>query len=81
MPGLRPVGTGSFEFRLLDYRDVNETFDRIVSVGMLEHVGKKNYDQFFTIMRRCLKDDGLLLVHTIGIGYTNAPQMDAWLNK
>lgn len=41
IPGLNSTGNGKFEFRLKDYRDVNETFDRIVSVGMIEHVGKK----------------------------------------
>ena len=80
--GLRPIGSGSFEFRLMDYRDLEpEQFDRIYTIGMFEHVGIHNYDQFFTIMRRCLKDDGLFLLHTIGIGYTNAPQTDPWLNK
>ena len=41
VPGLGSAGEGSFEFRLQDYRDVEETFDRIVSVGMFEHVGPK----------------------------------------
>ena len=54
------------EFRLMDYRDVNEKFDRIVSVGMIEHVGYKNYRTFFEIANKCLKDDGLFLLHTIG---------------
>ena len=79
--GLTPKGTGSFEFRMMDYRDLDEQFDRIYSIGMFEHVGIKNYDEFFTIARRSLTDDGLFLLHTIGIGYTNAPQTDAWLNK
>lgn len=39
VPTLNPAGKGSFEFRLQDYRDVDETFDRIFSVGMFEHVG------------------------------------------
>ena len=41
IPGLGSTGKGSFEFRMQDYRDVEETFDRIVSVGMFEHVGVK----------------------------------------
>lgn len=82
VPGLSPNGKGSFEFRLQDYRDVDEQFDRIFSIGMFEHVGIHNYDQFFATVRRCLKDgDSLFLLHTIGIGYTNAPQVEPWLNK
>ena len=54
------------EFRLQDYRDVGETFDRIVSVGMFEHVGVNRYDEFFTKVRRLLKDDGVMLLHSIG---------------
>jgi cyclopropane-fatty-acyl-phospholipid synthase len=54
------------EFRLQDYRDVHETFDRIVSVGMFEHVGVNRYDEFFATVRRQLKDDGVMLLHSIG---------------
>jgi len=54
------------EFRLQDYRDVNETFDRIVSVGMFEHVGVNCYDEFFETARRLLNDDGVMLLHSIG---------------
>jgi cyclopropane-fatty-acyl-phospholipid synthase len=54
------------EIRLQDYRDINESFDRIVSVGMFEHVGYKNYKTFVRCVHRCLKDDGLFLLHTIG---------------
>src|SRR5271166_1022618 len=54
------------EFRLQDYRDVDETFDRIVSVGMFEHVGVGRYDEFFATARRQLKDDGVMLLHSIG---------------
>jgi cyclopropane-fatty-acyl-phospholipid synthase len=54
------------EFRLEDYRDVGETFDRIVSVGMFEHVGASHYDEFFTKARALLKDDGVMLLHSIG---------------
>ena len=54
------------EFRLQDYRDVSETFDRIVSVGMFEHVGVNHYDEFFTKVRGLLKDDGVMLLHSIG---------------
>jgi cyclopropane-fatty-acyl-phospholipid synthase len=54
------------EFRLQDYRDVRETFDRIVSVGMFEHVGVNRYDEFFQTVRRRLKDGGVMLLHSIG---------------
>jgi cyclopropane-fatty-acyl-phospholipid synthase len=54
------------EFRLQDYRDVSETFDRIVSVGMFEHVGVGRYDEYFATARRQLKDDGVMLLHSIG---------------
>ncbi|GKY87057.1 cyclopropane-fatty-acyl-phospholipid synthase [Sinisalibacter aestuarii] len=53
-------------FRLEDYRDVRETFDRIVSVGMFEHVGVPHYREFFRNLRERLSDDGVALLHTIG---------------
>jgi cyclopropane-fatty-acyl-phospholipid synthase len=52
-------------FRLQDYRDVGETFDRIVSVGMFEHVGVNHYDTFFRKSARLLKDDGVMVLHSI----------------
>jgi len=54
------------EFRLQDYRDISETFDRIVSVGMLEHVGVPFYGAYFEQVARLLDRDGLALIHTIG---------------
>jgi cyclopropane-fatty-acyl-phospholipid synthase len=54
------------EFRLQDYRDVGERFDRVVSVGMFEHVGFSHYDEFFTKVGGLLKDDGVMLLHSIG---------------
>jgi cyclopropane-fatty-acyl-phospholipid synthase len=54
------------EIRLQDYREVNDQFDRIVSVGMIEHVGYKNYRDYFRIAHKNLVDDGLFLLHTIG---------------
>ncbi len=53
-------------FELLDYRAVTDTFDRIVSVGMFEHVGVVHYSEFFDTVRRCLKPDGVALIHAIG---------------
>ncbi len=57
------------DIRLLDYRDVNEHFDKITSAGMVEHVDLKNLRLYFATMRRLLKDDGLALNH--GITSTN----------
>jgi cyclopropane-fatty-acyl-phospholipid synthase len=54
------------EFVLRDYREVKGTFDRIVSVGMFEHVGKRHYPEFFCRVRDLLKDDGIAVLHTIG---------------
>jgi len=68
------------EIRLQDYRDLNEKFDRIVSVGMIEHVGYKNYRTYMAIARRCLGDDGLFLLHTIG-GNKSVKSVDPWINK
>jgi cyclopropane-fatty-acyl-phospholipid synthase len=68
------------EIRLQDYRDVNEKFDRVVSVGMIEHVGYKNYRTYMEVVRRCLDDDGLFLLHTIG-GNKSVKSVDPWINK
>ena len=54
------------DVRLQDYRDIGGEYDRIVSVGMFEHVGVKNYRQFMEVAARCLSDNGLFLLHTIG---------------
>ena len=68
------------EIRLQDYREVNEKFDRIVSVGMIEHVGYKNYKTYFCVASRCLNDDGLFLLHTIGES-KSVKAADAWTDK
>ncbi len=54
-------------FELRDYRDVGETFDRITSIGMLEHVGQGRYGEYFAKTRELLADDGIMLTHTIGV--------------
>lgn len=59
------------EIRLQDYRDVSEHFDNIVSIGMFEHVGHLNYSTYMQTAHRCLKKDGLFLLHTIGVDQTN----------
>ncbi|HBK4688347.1 cyclopropane fatty acyl phospholipid synthase [Serratia marcescens] len=68
------------EILLQDYRDLDRQFDRIVSVGMFEHVGPKNYDTYFSVAARNLKPDGLFLLHTIGSNQTDL-NVDAWIDK
>lgn len=68
------------EIRLQDYRDVHEPFDHIISLGMFEHVGYKNYRAYMKVAHRCLKEDGLFLLHTIG-GNRSAKHTDAWIEK
>ena len=73
-------GNMDVDFRLMDYRDLNETFDAIYSIGMFEAVGYKNYREFFEIVRGCLKDDGAFLLHTIG-GNESTTTTDPWVEK
>ena len=69
------------EIRLQDYRDVNDgPYDHIVSIGLMEHIGRKNYPIFIQSMRRLLKDDGLFLLHTIGNNRTTW-FADPWFDK
>jgi cyclopropane-fatty-acyl-phospholipid synthase len=68
------------EFRLQDYRDVEEKFDRIVSVGMFEHVGVAFYDTFFQKIAQLMADDGVALLHTIGRAGTPGPT-NPWITK
>ena len=68
------------EIRLMDYRTLYEKFDRIVSIGMFEHVGYKNYRTFMRVARRCLEDTGLFLLHTIG-NNRSVLRTDPWIDK
>lgn len=68
------------EIRVQDYRDVNETFDRILEIGMFEHVGVKNYRTFMEMVHRCLKPDGLFMLHTIGSNKSGVVT-DPWIAK
>ncbi|MDF9720324.1 cyclopropane fatty acyl phospholipid synthase [Serratia marcescens] len=65
---------------LQDYRDLHQQFDRIVSVGMFEHVGPKNYRTYFDVVERNLAPHGLFLLHTIGSNKTDM-NVDPWINK
>lgn len=68
------------EIRLQDYRDLEERFDRVMSIGMFEHVGVKNYRRYFEQVRRCLPESGLFLLHTIGTNLS-AACTDPWIDK
>jgi len=68
------------EIRLQDYHDVDEVFDAVYSIGMFEHVGGKNYRAYFETVRRCLKPDGLSVLHCIGSNGAPA-QPDPWIEK
>ncbi|HSI48984.1 MAG TPA: cyclopropane fatty acyl phospholipid synthase [Ideonella sp.] len=68
------------EFRLQDYRELNERFDRIVSLGMFEHVGHKNAATYMSVARRCLAEDGLFLLHTIGRN-DSGHGTDPWIHR
>ena len=58
--------TGNTAFLLCDYREVEERFDRVVSVGMFEHVGVNHYDEYFRKIASLLNEGGVALIHTIG---------------
>ncbi|MCE5293295.1 MAG: cyclopropane fatty acyl phospholipid synthase [Chlamydiales bacterium] len=68
------------EILVKDYRDVQGTFDRVLSIGMFEHVGKKNFDEFMDVAHRSLKPNGLFLLHTIGSNTSNLVT-DEWIHK
>ena len=67
-------------FKLIDYRELNEKFDKIVSVGMFEHVGRKFYKTFFNQIDKLLNDDGLALIHTIG-SFNQPRNPQPWVTK
>ena len=67
-------------FKLMDYRQIDEKFDAIVSVGMFEHVGRKFYSKYFNKVSEMLKDQGVALIHTIGsVSPPRSPQ--PWITK
>lgn len=68
------------EIRLQDYRALDERFDRIASVGMFEHVGSKNYRTYMEVAHRCLAEDGLFLLHTIGKNRRDTTA-DQWMDR
>ncbi len=68
------------QIELVDYRELSGHFDRIASVGMFEHVGPKNYEAYFGAARRLLNEDGIFLLHTIGVDVTSA-HTDPWIDR
>jgi cyclopropane-fatty-acyl-phospholipid synthase len=79
----RAAGAGLLDrvhFELQDYRSTSGTFDRIVSVGMFEHVGVPSYDEYFQTCRKLLKEDGVMLLHTIGRSGSPYPT-NPWITK
>ena len=68
------------KFEMKDYRELNTKYDAIVSIGMFEHVGYKNYRNYMEIAQRCLEGEGLFLLHTIGRN-TPSRSTDPWTNK
>lgn len=68
------------EIELVDYRDVQGQYDRVVSVGMFEHVGRKNYDTYFSTLAQCVKPEGLFLLHTIGTDSERCG-VDPWIDR
>ncbi len=68
------------EIQLRDYRKMRGKFDRVVSLGMFEHVGYKNYRRFMELVNEMLEDDGLFLLHTIGSNMTRT-WTDPWLDR
>jgi len=68
------------ELHLQDYREVNGTFDAVISIGMMEHVGYKNYSEYMQVVDKCLKPDGIGFIHTIG-GNISITTGDPWTDK
>jgi len=68
------------EFRLQDYRDLDEPFDAIASIGMFEHVGRRNHRAYMEVAHRCLRGNGLFLLHTIGKNARRSAP-DPWIDK
>lgn len=68
------------EIRLQDYHELAEPFDAVYSIGMFEHVGWKNYRAYFEVCKRCLKDDGLSVLHCIGVN-SEPSRPDPWIEK
>ncbi len=69
------------KIEIMDYRDISEKFDKVVSVGMFEHVGYKNYREMMEIVKKNINNDGLFLLHTIGNNKTSRAGGEPWVDK
>jgi len=78
--GQAMCGDLPIDLRFQDYRDINEKFDHVVSLGMFEHVGYKNYRTYMEVVHEALKDEGCFLLHTIGLHFS-VVKGGSWLNK
>lgn len=77
----RNICTGlPVEIKMMDYRDLSGQYDAVISIGMFEHVGPKNYRDFFKMVAKCLKKDGIFLLHTIGANKSSM-NPDPWMHK
>ncbi len=74
------VGDLPVRIELKDYRDIDGTYDRVISIGMFEHVCVENYPLFMQTVHRCLAEDGLFLLHTIG-STESVRDVDPWISK
>ena len=68
------------ELKLMDYRNVEGKYDRVISIGIMEHVGYKNYETYMKVVNKTLKDSGVTFFHTIGRN-DSATTVNAWMNK
>ncbi len=68
------------ELRLQDYREVDGRYDAVISIGILEHVGYKNYRTYMEVVDRCLNDDGVAFIHTIGANVSTT-HVNRWSDK
>ena len=68
------------ELRLQDYREVDGKYDAVISIGIFEHLGYKNYRTYMEVVNRCLKDDGIAFIHTIGTN-TSKTYTNRWTDK
>ena len=82
---MKSMSSDAVDYRFMDYRDLlvdehAQQYDAVVSIGMIEHVGWQNYDEFMKVVCRTMKDDGLALVHSI-VGLKNKLVGDLWVTK
>lgn len=68
------------ELKLMDYRDVEGKYDRVISIGIMEHIGYKNYETYMKVVNKTLKDGGISFFHTIGRN-DSATTVNAWMGK